>query len=192
MDVVPGRYTTLWFEATKPGRYHVFCAEYCGLNHSGMIGWIEVMEPPDYQAWLAGGAQGGSLAEAGEKLFQSLACANCHRSDAAGKGPALDDLFGSVVQLQGGQTVTADAEYIRESILNPQAKIVTGFPKPQMPASMPTFQGLVTEEQLLQLIEYIKSLKTRQGTSAPATSQPSGQQATPQTAAPKAGAGKPQ
>ncbi|HEY7546977.1 MAG TPA: cytochrome c oxidase subunit II [Blastocatellia bacterium] len=186
MDVVPGKYTKMWFEATKPGRYHIFCAEYCGLNHSGMIGWIEVMEPPDYQAWLAGGAQGGSLAETGEKLFQSLACANCHRSDAAGKGPPLDNLFGSVVELQGGQTVTADVDYIRESILNPQAKIVAGFPKPQMPASMPTFQGLVTEEQLLQLVEYIKSLKTKQGT------QPSGQQAIPQTAAPKAGAGKPQ
>ncbi|MEW6212067.1 MAG: cytochrome c oxidase subunit II [Acidobacteriota bacterium] len=174
MDVVPGKYTSLWFEATKAGRYHIFCAEYCGTNHSGMIGWIEVMEPPDYQAWLAGGAQQGSLADAGEKLFQSLACANCHRSDEAGKGPALDDLFGSVVALQGGQTVTADVEYIRESILNPQAKIVAGFPRASAPASMPTFQGLVTEEQLLQLIEYIRSLKTKQA--APAQSQPTAPQ----------------
>ncbi len=169
MDVVPGKYTRLWFEATKPGRYHIFCAEYCGTNHSGMIGSIEVMEPPDYQAWLAGGGQGGSLAEAGEKLFQSLACANCHKSDEAGKGPALDDLFGSVVSLQGGQSVTADVEYLRESILNPQAKIVAGFPRASAPASMPTFQGLVTEEQLLQLIEYIKSLKTKQGAGAQPT-----------------------
>lgn len=181
-DVVPGKYTSLWFEATKAGRYHLFCAEYCGTNHSGMIGWIEVMEPPDYQAWLAGGKQEGSLAQAGEKLFQSLACANCHKSDQAGKGPALDDLFGSVVALQGGQTVTADVEYIRESILNPQAKIVAGFPRPQMPASMPTFQGLVTEEQMLQLIEYIKSLKTKQGASAQPT----------QPQASETGAGKPQ
>ncbi len=166
VDVVPGKYTSLWFEATKPGRYHMFCAEYCGTNHSGMIGWVEVMEPPDYQAWLAGGREEGSLAQSGEKVFQSLACNTCHKTDAAGRGPSLEGLFGSEVALEGGAGLKADAAYIRESILNPQAKIVAGYPKPSI---MPTFQGLVSEEQLLQLIEYVKSLKVRQSAAPAAT-----------------------
>ena len=99
---MPGRYTTLWFNATKPGRYHLFCAEYCGTQHSGMIGTIVVMEPTEYQAWLAGGASEGSLASQGQKLFQDLACITCHRSDAQGRGPILEGLFGSKVQLNGG------------------------------------------------------------------------------------------
>jgi cytochrome c oxidase subunit II len=152
-DVVPGRYTTMWFKATKPGKYHLFCAEYCGTNHSGMIGWIYVMEPADYEAWLSGGAAEGSLASQGQKLFQDLACNTCHRSDAQGRGPVLDGLFGKSVQLQGGQTLVADESYLRESILNPRAKLVAGFEP-----IMPTFQGQVSEEQLLQLIAYIKSL----------------------------------
>ena len=93
-DVLPGRYTQLWFHPTKPGKYHLFCAEYCGTKHSGMIGWVYVMEPADYQAWLSGGAGEGSLASRGEQLFQSLACANCHKPDGSGRGPVLDDLFG--------------------------------------------------------------------------------------------------
>lgn len=155
MDVVPGRYTTAWFEATRPGRYHLFCAEYCGTNHSTMIGWVEVMEPQDFQAWLGGERSGETLASSGEKIFQQQACATCHRADAAGRGPALDGLFGKDIQLDNGQTIKADAQYIRESILNPQAKIVAGFPRP---SNMPTFQGRISEEQLLQLIEYIKSI----------------------------------
>lgn len=156
-DVVPGRYTTVWFEATKPGRYHLFCAEYCGTQHSGMIGQVIVMEPTQYQAWLSGGATEGSLAAAGQKLFQDLACHTCHRGDTQGRGPVLDGLFGKAVQLQNGQTITADENYIRESILNPSAKLVAGFQP-----LMPTFQGLVSEEQVLQLIAYIKSLETQQ------------------------------
>ena len=163
-DVLPGRYVSVWFQPTKPGRYHLFCAEYCGTRHSGMIGEIVVMDPNEYEAWLTGGAAEGSLASAGGKLFADLACNTCHRADAQGRGPVLDGLFGRQVALQGGGTVTADEAYIRESILTPSAKIVDGFQP-----IMPTFQGLVSEEQLLQLIEYVKSLKsqTEQPTARP-------------------------
>jgi cytochrome c oxidase subunit 2 len=152
-DVVPGRYSMTWFNATKPGRYHLFCAEYCGTNHSGMTGWVTVMEPSDYQAWLSGGVAEGSLSSLGKKLFQSLACDNCHRGDTQGRGPVLEGLFGKPVQLEGGLTVVADENYLRESILNPKAKIASGFQP-----IMPTFQGLVSEEQLLQLIAYIRAI----------------------------------
>src|SRR2546422_1820915 len=153
-DVLPGRYTNLWFQPTKPGRYHLFCAEYCGTRHSGMIGEVVVMEPSEYQAWLSGGAPEGSLASAGEKLFADLACNTCHRPEEQNRGPVLQGLFGKTVTLQTGETVVADEAYIRESILNPSAKVTAGFQP-----IMPTFQGLVTEEQLLELVEYVKSLK---------------------------------
>src|SRR5438477_3275196 len=107
-DVVPGRYTTTWFQPTKPGRYHLFCAEYCGTRHSGMIGEVVVMEPDEYQTWLSGGAQEGSLASAGQKLFNDLACNTCHRPDAQGRGPVLQNLFGSTVTLQSGQQLVVD------------------------------------------------------------------------------------
>jgi cytochrome c oxidase subunit 2 len=152
-DAVPGRYTTTWFTPTKVGKYHLFCAEYCGTNHSRMGGWVYVMEPRDYEAWLSGGTSGGSLAENGQKLFDELACGNCHKPDGSGRCPSLTGLFGKTVQLAGGGTVQADEGYIRESILQPQAKIVAGYGP-----IMPTFQGLVTEEGVTQLIEYIKSL----------------------------------
>jgi cytochrome c oxidase subunit II len=155
-DVIPGRYVTIWFRATKPGRYHLFCAEYCGTRHSGMTGEVIVMEPAEYQAWLSGGAQGGSLADAGQKLFNELACNTCHRPDAQGRGPVLDGLLGKTVRLQSGDTIVADEAYVRESILNPSAKITAGYQP-----IMPTFQGLVTEEQLLELIEYVKSLQSQ-------------------------------
>jgi len=157
-DVVPGRYSTTWFQPTKAGRYHLFCAEYCGTNHSRMIGWIDVMEPQDYQNWLSGGAPQGTLAESGQKLFESLACVNCHKADGTGRCPSLVGVFGNTVHLAGGGTVTANEEYIRESILRPDAKIVAGY----QPV-MPTFQGLVTEEGVVQLIEYIKSLGQKPG-----------------------------
>ena len=154
-DVIPGRYTNIWFQPTKPGRYHLFCAEYCGTRHSGMIGEVVVMGPTEYQTWLSGGAPEGSLASTGAKLFQDLACNTCHRPDAQGRGPVLEGLFGRTLQLQTGETVTADEAYVRESILMPAARVAAGF-QPIMPA----FQGLVTEEQLLALIEYVKSLQT--------------------------------
>jgi cytochrome c oxidase subunit 2 len=162
-DVVPGRYVTTWFQATRTGTYHLFCAEYCGTKHSGMIGTVTVMEPAAFQTWLAGGATGTSLAAAGEKLFQDLACATCHRADSEGRGPKLEGVFGHPVTLASGERVTADEAYIRESIVNPAAKIVAGF----QPV-MPTYQGLVSEESLMQLVAYIQSL----GGPAPATASP--------------------
>jgi cytochrome c oxidase subunit 2 len=172
-DVIPGRYTEMWFEATKPGRYHLFCTEYCGTNHSRMIGWVYAMEPAEYQAWLSGAPSEGSLASTGEALFERLACHTCHRPDAKGRGPVLDDLFGQPVKLADGSTVVADEAYIRESILNPQAKVVLGY---EAPVRMPTFQGQVSEDQLLQLIEYIKSLgptaQAEGGAAATGTSAP--------------------
>jgi cytochrome c oxidase subunit 2 len=175
-DVVPGRYNTLWFTATKPGTYHIFCTQYCGTKHSNMIGWVTVLEPSDYQAWLSGGSSGGSMAENGAKLFTDLACVTCHLDNAQGRGPVLKGSYGKPVLLAGGQTVVMDDAYLRESILNPQAKVVAGFQP-----IMPTFQGLVTEEQLLQLIAYVKSLSEpgAPGTLAPATQTPSGQGSAP-------------
>jgi cytochrome c oxidase subunit II len=163
-DVLPGRYTTAWFHASKPGTYHLFCAEYCGTMHSGMIGDVVVMEPAQYQTWLSGGAAAGSLAETGQGLFASLGCATCHRLDTQGRGPNLTGVFGKPVLLEDGRTVTADENYVRESILSPAAKVVSGF-KP----IMPVFQGLVSEEQLNALVAYVKSL----------TAQPSGAAGTP-------------
>jgi cytochrome c oxidase subunit II len=157
-DVVPGRYSTVWFIPTKPGKYHLFCAEYCGTKHSGMIGWVYAMEPDKYQEWLNGGAPMGSMAEKGGKLFDDLACANCHKPDGSGRCPTLVGLYGRRVQLADGRVIVADEAYLRESILQPNAKIVAGFQP-----LMPTFQGLVNEEGVVQLIEYIKSLSRPPG-----------------------------
>jgi cytochrome c oxidase subunit II len=153
-DVIPGRYNTMWFEATTPGTYHLFCAEYCGTKHSGMIGSVIAMEPTEFQIWLDGGTAEDSPVAAGEKLFGSQGCASCHTAGPTQRGPSLANLFGHEVKLQGGGTVVADDAYLRESIVAPQTKIVDGF----LPI-MPTFQGLLSEEQLLQLIAYVKSLK---------------------------------
>ncbi len=155
-DIIPGRYTTIWFTPTRPGTYHFFCAQYCGTKHSGMIGQVVVMEPADFQAWLAGGSGEGSLASAGEKLFQDLGCITCHRPDGQGRGPTLEGLFGHQVQLTSGQVVTADEAYLRTCILTPGGTGVAGYQP-----IMPSFQGVVSEEQLLQLIEYIKSLANK-------------------------------
>jgi cytochrome c oxidase subunit 2 len=152
-DVLPGRYTTAWFRATRPGVYHLFCSQYCGTMHSGMIGQVTVMEPAQYEAWLSGGGTTGSLAASGDSLFQQLGCSTCHRSDAQGRGPNLVGLFGHPVHLEDGRTVTADENYIRQCILSPHTNIPIGF-KP----IMPVFQGLVSEEQLTALVAYIKSL----------------------------------
>ena len=168
-DVVPGRYTNIWFQPTKPGRYHLFCAEYCGTRHSGMTGEVVVMEPDEYQAWLSGGTTEGSLASAGQKLFNDLACNTCHRPDTQGRGPVLQDLFGKTQVLQNGDTITADEAYIRESILNPRAKIVAGYQP-----IMPTFQGQVNEEGVLELVEYVKSLKSSPTTPSPLSDEGNG------------------
>lgn len=149
-DVVPGMYTTEWFQATKTGTFHMFCDQYCGTNHSLMKGEVIVMEPAAYEKWLSGGIHGESMAQAGSELYGQLGCVTCH---GTGKAPPLVKLFGQPVKLNDGSTVTADEAYLRESILYPSAKVVAGY-RP----IMPTFKGQVTEEQLLQLIAYIKSL----------------------------------
>ncbi|MDP6040505.1 MAG: cytochrome c oxidase subunit II [Candidatus Latescibacteria bacterium] len=153
-DVVPGRYTTMWFEPTKAGSYHLFCAEYCGTEHSRMIGTVYVMEPQDYEAWLIGGVANEPIEVAGERLFEQYACHTCHKADGKGRGPSLIGLFGKTVPLEGGGTALVDEAYIRESVLNPAAKVMVGY-KP----IMPTFKGQISEEGIIQLIAYIKSLK---------------------------------
>jgi cytochrome c oxidase subunit 2 len=164
IDAIPGRYMELWFEATKVGTYHIFCAEYCGTNHSGMIGSVTVMEPAAYQAWLAG-STGGTLAERGAALFNQLACNSCHLDTGQGRGPSLKDIFGKSVELADGSTVVVDEVYLRESILNSQAKIVKGFQP-----LMPTFQGLISEEGLVALIEHVRSLSPNATAAAAAAS----------------------
>ncbi len=175
-DVLPGRYTHLWFEPTKAGRYHLFCAEYCGTKHSGMVGEVIVQEPADYEAWLATGRAEGSLASAGGKLYQDLACNTCHRPDAQGRGPILQGLFGKTVTLESGDRQVVDEAYIRESILTPNEKLTQGF-QPVMPA----YQGLVTEEGVLQLIEYIKAIQNQTQTEPvrPASGGPAPGESTP-------------
>ena len=165
-DVLPGRYTVEWFRATKPGTYHLFCAEYCGTQHSGMIGSIVVMDPAQYEAWMSGGTT-GPLSATGEKIFAELGCVTCHRSDIQGRGPNLHGVFGKPVQLEDGRIITADENYVRESILDPGAKVVKGF-KPVMP----TFQGLVSEEQLNALVAYVKSLNAGESGAKPAVAVP--------------------
>jgi cytochrome c oxidase subunit 2 len=159
-DAVPGRYSVAWFRATKAGTYHLFCAEYCGTEHSRMIGRIVVMEADDYQTWLQGGPAPVSPVAAGEKLFTQLNCVTCHVTGLQARGPSLVGVAGSKVRLVGGDVVTADESYLRESIVNPAAKIVEGYQP-----IMPTYQGQVSEDMLLQLIAYIQSLKEPQGTS---------------------------
>jgi cytochrome c oxidase subunit II len=151
-DVVPGRYTVAWFRATKPGTYHLFCTQYCGTQHSGMIGDIVVQEPAQYETWMSGGST-GPLSATGEKVFSELGCVTCHRTDGQGRGPSLAGVFGKPVALEDGRTVTADENYIRECILDPGAKRVKGFAP-----IMPTFQGIVSEEQVNALVAYVKSL----------------------------------
>ena len=157
MDVVPGHYNTMWFRPTKPGRYHFFCSQYCGTNHAVMGGWVTVMDPSDYAAWLSGSTgEDVNPVVAGEKLFVEKVCATCHLGNGTGRAPSLNGVYDGTVRLADGSTVTADDAYIRESILNPPAKIVAGY-QPLMPA----FQGQLTEEQILSLTAYIKSLQSQ-------------------------------
>ena len=152
-DVLPGRYTSIWFEPSKVGQYHLFCAEYCGAKHSRMVGRVVVMEPSDYQQWLAGGPRTAPPAELGGLLFEEMRCSNCHRGGGLdSRGPPIDNLYGNPVALNDGRSVIADEAYLRESILRPAAKVVAGFQP-----IMPPFEGQIGEEGLLNLIAYIKS-----------------------------------
>jgi cytochrome c oxidase subunit II len=171
-DVLPHRYTEIWFVPTKVGQYHLFCSQYCGTQHSGMVGTVYVMEPQDYQRWLNESAQ-GSLASRGQALFRKLACNTCHTGDSQARAPVLEGLFGAPVYLQSGETAVADESYLRESILDPRAKVVAGFQP-----IMPTFQNQLDEEQVLELIAYVKSLK-REREQIPTVSSPAGPQPSP-------------
>jgi len=153
-DVLPGAYSQTWFEATRLGEYYLFCAEYCGTNHSRMKGRVIVMEPSEYQAWLSGGTPGETPLEAGRRLFEEMRCSTCHRGGSpTSRCPPLEGVYGNPVKLEGGETVVADDGYLRESILRPAAKVVAGF-RP----IMPSFDGQLGEEGLMQVIAYIKSL----------------------------------
>ena len=153
-DVLPGRYTSVWFEPTRAGRYHLFCAEYCGAKHSEMRGTVHVLEPNQYQEWLAGKSTGPAQAEGGASLFEQFRCNTCHLGGGmCGRGPSLAGIYGKSVTLEGGRTVVADDNYLRESMLRPAAKIVAGYQP-----LMPSYEGQIGEEAILQLIAEIKSM----------------------------------
>jgi cytochrome c oxidase subunit II len=153
MDAVPGRYTSTWFEASKTGTFHLFCAEYCGTAHAGMGGRVVVMKPAEYEQWLRTGAPEESLVAAGGRLFQQLGCSGCHSQHSTVRAPLLDGVYGKPVPLQSGQVVLADESYIRDSILLPQKDVVAGYAP-----VMPPFQGRISEEELMQIIAYIRFL----------------------------------
>lgn len=152
VDVLPHRYVNTWFEATRPGMYRLYCSEYCGTGHSQMTGVVVVMRPEDYQRWLATGAE-GSLALEGRKLFLKYQCVSCHSADSQARAPVLEEIYGTTVPLADGGRVRVDETYLRESILEPKAKVAAGF-RP----IMPTFEGQVGEEDVIALIEFIKGL----------------------------------
>jgi len=150
-DVLPGRFTTLWFEATQQGDFPLYCSEYCGTDHARMLGTVTVMRPADYAAWLAAGTTAGnSPAAQGRAIFRKYGCIACHET---GRAPNLQGVFGERVLLSDGSVVTADEDYIRESILSPSAKIVSGYQN-----IMPTFAGVITDDELIDVIAYIKSI----------------------------------
>jgi cytochrome c oxidase subunit 2 len=161
MDVLPGRYTSAWFEPTRAGRYRLFCAEFCGTQHSGMIGSVIALEPADYENWLSGNRPRVSTTKLGEDLFQRMGCASCHRPGGAVPAPSLIGLFGSEVKLQSGRRVVADENYIRESIIDPRAKVVAGYQP-----LMPIYRGLISEDGILQIIAFLKSLEQERGGAA--------------------------
>ena len=152
-DALPGRYTELWFEPTEVGTYHLFCTEYCGTNHSEMIGWVYVMSAKDYAAWLAGGEKTESMAQQGERLFTQYGCVECHVAGGTGRAPSLVGLYGQPEKLASGETRVVDETLIRQAILVPNSVHV-----PNYQPVMPTYQGQLSEEQILDLVAYVKSL----------------------------------
>lgn len=159
-DVVPGRYTTEWFTPTKPGTYHLFCAEYCGMNHSRMDGWVYVLEPQEYAKWLATGSEGESVVAAGARLFVARGCSGCHSPNSTVHAPLLNGIYLQPVALTDGTVVRADDQYLHDCILQSRKQIVAGYPP-----VMPLFQGQLSEEEVMQLIAYIKSLSVEKGSS---------------------------
>ena len=152
-DAIPGRYTTEWFHATKPGVYHIFCGEYCGMDHAKMVGSVVVMKAAEYQDWLTTAAPGETLAERGGRLFRDLGCSGCHLGSSVARAPRLQGVYGKPVPLQSGEVVMADDKYIRDSIIFPQLQIAASYEP-----IMPTFDGYLGEDELLQLVAYIRSL----------------------------------
>jgi cytochrome c oxidase subunit 2 len=153
-EVIPGRYSTVWFEATTPGTYHIFCTQYCGTNHSAMIGEVTVLSPEDYEKWTQESTSGASLAQNGERLFASMGCNACHSGSAAARGPNLAGVYGSKLQLTNGSQVVVNDAYLRDAILNPSQHITAGYAP-----IMPTYQGQVSEDGLIDLVEYIKNMQ---------------------------------
>jgi len=158
-DVLPGRYSSIWFEPTETGTFHIFCAQYCGTNHSEMIGWVYVMSPQDYAAWLAGGEKTESMAQQGEQLFSQFGCGSCHAGGDNARGPSLAGVYGKPEKLQSGETRVVDETLIRQAILVPSTVSMPNYKE-----IMPTYQGQVDEEQVLQLIAYVKSLGSEERT----------------------------
>jgi cytochrome c oxidase subunit II len=152
-DVLPGRYTSMWFEATQIGTYHLFCTEFCGTNHTEMIGWVYVMSPSDYATWLSGGEKSEPMAQQGERIFNHYTCGYCHVSDGSGRGPSLVGIFGKPEKLANGESKIVDEDLIHQALMEPNSVQVAGYAP-----IMPTFKGQFTEEQILQLIAYVKSL----------------------------------
>jgi cytochrome c oxidase subunit II len=156
-DVLPGRYSQIWFQPTETGTFHLFCAQYCGTNHSEMVGWVYVMSPTDYAAWLAGGEKTESLAQQGAQLFSQFGCGSCHGPDSGNRAPSLAGLYGKPEKLSSGETRVVDESLIRQSILVPNSVHLPGYQP-----IMPTYQGQIDEEQILQLIAYVKSLSSEE------------------------------
>ena len=152
-DVLPGRYSSIWFQPTETGTFHLFCAQYCGTNHSEMVGWVYVMSPGDYATWLAGGEKTESMAEQGARLYSQFGCASCHAGDSAGRGPSLAGIYGKPEKTQDGQTRVVDEALIRQALVNPGSIHLAGYQ-----SIMPTYAGQIDEEQINQLIAYVKSL----------------------------------
>jgi cytochrome c oxidase subunit 2 len=154
-EVIPGRYSTVWFEATQTGTFHLYCTQYCGTQHSGMVGEVTVMTPEDYRKWLQQSTSGMSLAQNGERLFASMGCNSCHSGNAAARGPSLAGVFGSRLTLTDGSQILVDDAYLRDAILNPSKHVTAGFAP-----IMPTYQGQMSEDGLIDLVEFIKNMQS--------------------------------
>ncbi len=152
-DVLPGRYTTLWFTANRPGEYRLFCTQFCGTSHSNMVGRVVVMEPAAFEGWLSAHANVPTMAARGAQRYRQLGCSGCHGAQATVRAPRLEGLFGTQVQLRDGRTVLADERFIRDAVLLPNQDVPAGYD-----ANMPSFRGQIGEEELLEIIEYVKSL----------------------------------
>jgi len=173
-EVIPGRYSTVWFQATTPGEYHLFCTQYCGTNHSVMIGTITVLSPSDYKKWTEESTSGMSLAQNGERLFASMGCNACHSGNAAARGPNLAAVYGSKLQLTNGSSVLVNEAYLRDAILNPSQHVTAGYAP-----IMPTYQGQISEDGLIDIVEYLKTLNTNYRVQQTLTTSQSDQAAPP-------------